>query len=86
MNARPSLPEQDESYWRLASAPVIWALHFLLSYATAAVWCAKVAGPDGALGAAWTGGTDKARPSPLDAAIIYAPVGALVPQALKAVR
>jgi hypothetical protein len=52
MNARPSLPEQDESYWRLASAPAIWAVHFGLSYATAAVWCAKVAGPDGALGAA----------------------------------
>ena len=38
------------------------------------------------LGATWAGGTDKAPPSPLDAAIIYAPVGALVPQALKAVR
>lgn len=38
------------------------------------------------LGAAWTGGTDKAPPSPLDAAIIYAPVGALVPVALKSVR
>jgi alcohol dehydrogenase, propanol-preferring len=38
------------------------------------------------LGAAWTGGSDETPPEPLDAAIIYAPVGALVPAALKAVR
>ena len=38
------------------------------------------------LGAAWAGGSDEAPPEELDAAIIYAPVGALVPLALKAVR
>jgi len=38
------------------------------------------------LGAAWAGGSDEAPPQLLDAAIIYAPVGALVPAALKAVR
>ena len=38
------------------------------------------------LGAEWAGGSDEAAPEPLDAAIIYAPVGALVPTALKAVR
>ena len=38
------------------------------------------------LGAAWAGGSDEASPVELDAAIIYATVGALVPQALKAVR
>jgi len=38
------------------------------------------------LGAAWAGGSDEPAPEPLDAAIIYAPVGALVPEALKAVR
>jgi propanol-preferring alcohol dehydrogenase len=38
------------------------------------------------LGATWAGGSDKSAPEPLDAAIIFAPVGALVPQALKAVR
>jgi propanol-preferring alcohol dehydrogenase len=37
-------------------------------------------------GAQWAGGSDEAPPRPLDAAIIYAPVGALVPTALKAVR
>jgi len=39
-----------------------------------------------ALGAAWAGGSDNAPPEPLDAAIIFAPVGALVPAALRAVR
>ncbi len=38
------------------------------------------------LGAAWAGGSDEMPPRPLDAAIIYAPVGMLVPQALKALR
>jgi propanol-preferring alcohol dehydrogenase len=38
------------------------------------------------LGVAWAGGSDEAPPAPLDAAIIYATVGDLVPQALKAVH
>ncbi len=38
------------------------------------------------LGAAWAGGSDEAPPVPLDAAILFAPVGALVPAALAAVR
>jgi propanol-preferring alcohol dehydrogenase len=38
------------------------------------------------LGATWAGGSDELPPEPLDAAIIFAPVGALVPAALKAVR
>ena len=37
------------------------------------------------LGAAWAGGSDQAPPEELDAAIIFAPVGALVPTALRAV-
>jgi len=36
------------------------------------------------LGAAWAGGSDQPPPEPLDAAIIFAPVGALVPAALRA--
>jgi alcohol dehydrogenase, propanol-preferring len=39
-----------------------------------------------ALGAVWAGGSEDAPPEPLDAAIIFAPVGALVPAALRAVR
>lgn len=38
------------------------------------------------LGVAWAGASEDAPPVPLDAAIIYAPVGALVPLALRAVR
>jgi len=38
------------------------------------------------LGACWAGGSDERPPEALDAALLFAPVGALVPQALKAVR
>jgi alcohol dehydrogenase, propanol-preferring len=38
------------------------------------------------LGASWAGSSDQAPPEQLDCAIIYAPVGALVPTALKSVR
>jgi propanol-preferring alcohol dehydrogenase len=38
------------------------------------------------LGAVWAGGSEEMPPEPLDAAIIFAPVGALVPAALRAVR
>lgn len=37
-------------------------------------------------GAHWAGDSSQAPPEPLDAAIVFAPVGALVPQALKATR
>jgi propanol-preferring alcohol dehydrogenase len=38
------------------------------------------------LGAVWAGGSTTAPPEELDAAIIFAPVGSLVPEALRAVR
>src|SRR5207244_948747 len=38
------------------------------------------------LGAKWAGGSSETPPEELDAAIIFAPVGALVPLALRAVR
>jgi len=38
------------------------------------------------LGACWAGSSEEAPPAPLDCAIIYAPVGTLVPLALRAVR
>ena len=38
------------------------------------------------LGAAWAGASEELPPALLDAAIIFAPVGALVPQALKGIR
>lgn len=44
--------EDHQSLWFVVSAPLVWAGHFLASYATAAVWCARYAGPDASLGAA----------------------------------
>jgi len=38
------------------------------------------------LGASWAGGSDAMPPEPLDVALIFAPVGELVPLALRAVR
>jgi alcohol dehydrogenase, propanol-preferring len=38
------------------------------------------------LGATWAGGSDDATPDLLDAALLFAPVGALVPAALRAIR
>ncbi|MGN4065497.1 zinc-dependent alcohol dehydrogenase family protein [Burkholderia gladioli] len=38
------------------------------------------------LGAVWAGGSDEAPPEPLDAALIFAPVGALIPVALRSIE
>lgn len=47
---RPKAPPgSQESLWPLAFAPMLWMLYFLMSYATAAIWCAKVAGRSGSL-------------------------------------
>lgn len=43
------LPETRESLWMLAASPMVWAAHFLLSYVTAAIWCAKFAAPGDSL-------------------------------------
>lgn len=39
MDAR--VAEGRENIWMLFVAPGIWAVHFMLCYVTAAVWCAK---------------------------------------------
>ena len=41
--------EKKQSLWLLIASPMIWATHFLLSYITASIWCAKLAGPDKSL-------------------------------------
>jgi hypothetical protein len=41
--------ESNQSLWLLTVAPSIWAVHFLASYLTAAIWCAKVVERDGSL-------------------------------------
>lgn len=43
------LSERGESLWLLVAAPTVWAVHFLLCYLTAAIWCAKVVGRLGPL-------------------------------------
>lgn len=43
------LPEKNESLWLLIVSPTIWAAHFLVCYATAAIWCEKFAASMGAL-------------------------------------
>jgi hypothetical protein len=41
--------EHREMLWLLPAAPGVWALHFMASYITAAIWCGKVAGPSAPL-------------------------------------
>ena len=43
-------PGDHYSLWLLTIAPTIWALHLLLCYITAAVWCAKFVAQGGGLG------------------------------------
>lgn len=35
------LPRQVESLWTLFTAPIVWAMHFLLCYVVTAVFCEK---------------------------------------------
>jgi hypothetical protein len=49
------LPEKKRSLLLLTASPIIWAAHFLLCYATASIWCAKVIGPGGSLATVRTG-------------------------------
>ena len=44
--------EQHESLWWLTVSPTIWLAHFLASYITVAIFCAKLAGREGSLGPA----------------------------------
>src|SRR5690606_33111430 len=36
---------QDRVWW-LTLSPLVWAVHFLASYLTVAIWCAKYSGED----------------------------------------
>ena len=47
MNARNRMAgpiEARDRLWLLVVSPVVWACHFLLCYATAAVWCGRLGG------------------------------------------
>jgi hypothetical protein len=50
----PPRPLDKGSLWLLTIAPAIWTAHLLLSYVTAAIWCAKFAGPTSTLGSVRT--------------------------------
>lgn len=45
------LPERTGYLVLLATGPTIFAAHFLMTYVTAAVYCARFAGPHGSLAA-----------------------------------
>lgn len=36
------LAEEHESLWEVTASPLIWAAHFMLSYLSAAIFCAKL--------------------------------------------
>jgi hypothetical protein len=42
--------ERRQSLWLLTFSPAIWAIHFLVSYAAAAVWCGPVQAQGGGTG------------------------------------
>ncbi len=49
---RPEQRQPRQTLWQLVVAPTTWAVHFMLCYITAAVWCARFAGRDGPLAGA----------------------------------
>lgn len=36
--------ERGQRLWPMIHGPIVWAVHFCISYATAAIWCARSAG------------------------------------------
>jgi hypothetical protein len=50
MNLTSTPPQTPDHYslWLLTIAPAIWAAHLLLSYITAAIWCARFVPQGGA--------------------------------------
>lgn len=52
MKTKNPVAEKHQSLWMLVASPSVWALHFLGSYITVAIWCEKMAGPDKSLGPA----------------------------------
>lgn len=46
---RREFAEESASLWKLTLGPLTWAIHFAASYGLTAVWCAKIAGPDGSI-------------------------------------
>jgi hypothetical protein len=49
MKTGTEISEESQSLWLIAASPAVWAAHFLLSYATAAIWCGKIVAPGASL-------------------------------------
>jgi hypothetical protein len=49
------LSKSKPSLLLVTASPLIWAAHFLLCYATASIWCAKMIGPGASLATVRTG-------------------------------
>ncbi len=49
-SAQRDTRERRQKLWRITISPSIWALHFLVCYVTAAIWCEKIASRIGHLG------------------------------------
>ena len=49
--APENLPKHTDHILLLTLGPLIWAAHLLLSYGTASIWCGKIVGTGGSLGA-----------------------------------
>ena len=39
----------NRTLWVLVLSPAVWAAHFMISYVTAATWCARLGGPEASL-------------------------------------
>jgi hypothetical protein len=44
------LAEHRQTPWLIAASPALWALHFMASYVTGAIWCGGAADPAGPIG------------------------------------
>ena len=44
-----TVAESRQRLWIVPASPVIWSLHFMASYITAALWCGVVVGREGPL-------------------------------------
>lgn len=52
MSHAPRVAEARQRVWIIAASPVLWAVHFLVCYITAALWCGMVVGREGSLSTA----------------------------------
>lgn len=52
MTGAPRTAESRQRIWIVPAPLVVWGLHFMASYITAALWCGKLADAAGGLGGA----------------------------------